>query len=283
MINVGLIQVVDTDDLTLSERHDKLFSYAENCLENGADVVLFPEAYQYLYDRDIKGDPKRLDEVSGQWKESLSALAKKYSAYLIPWDYYHEDGKVYNSSYILDRKGEEIGRYKKCNLTYGEMQSGLTRGEEYPVFDTDFGKIGIMICYDNYFPESAACLAAKGAEIIFYPLYGDTWKPQWERKVQTRAFDHSVYIVSCQIGSFHDIAYTGIFSPLGEIEEKLVGDTWKVAAINNKKRIVSSLENDGKTYEYFRDLIHKSRNFKAYAELATEGEKSKEWDEIYLP
>ena len=283
MINVGLIQVVDTDDLTLSERHDKLFLYAENCLKNGADIVLFPEAYQYLYDRDIKKDIKRLEEVSGQWKVRLSELAKKYSAYLIPWDYYHEDGKVYNSSYILDRNGNEIGRYKKCNLTYGEMQSGLTRGEEYPVFDTDFGKVGIMICYDNYFPESAACLTAKGAEIIFYPLYGDTWKPQWERKVQTRAFDHSVYIVSCQIGSFHDIAYTGIFSPLGEIEEKLVGDTWKVAAINNKKRIVSSLENDGKTYEYFRDLIHKSRNFKAYADLATEGEKSKEWNEIYLP
>lgn len=115
----------------------------------------------------------------------------------MPWDYEYNDGKIYNSSYILDRNGVELGRYRKTQLTIGEHD--LTPGDDIPVFDLDFGKVGIMICFDNYFPEVARVLGLKGAELVLSPLYGDTLIPQWEIKMKARAIDNSMYIASSQI------------------------------------------------------------------------------------
>lgn len=63
-----------------------------------------------------------------------AALAREYHAYIVPWDYEPRyDGRVYNSAYILDREGREIGRYHKVNLTYGELTGGIVNGDDCPV------------------------------------------------------------------------------------------------------------------------------------------------------
>ena len=280
---IGLIQVPPPEQYSMDEKHDIMYNLAENCLKEGADIVLFPEAYQYTDCRHILQDPEWLKKTASEWKARLSELAKKYHAYLAPWDYHmDEEGRKYNSAYILDRNGEEVGRYFKCNLTIGEIQWELTHGCDYPVFDLDFGKVGIMICFDNYFPESAAALANRGAQLILYPLYGDTLKPEWEMKVIMRAIDHSLYVVPCQLDRFYDIAYTGIVAPGGEVIAKMdQPNTWKVVEIDMEKEVFTNTLVVPGRVENIRDYLHKCRNYKAFSALTEEGTKPKTWEEIY--
>ena len=222
MAKIGLIQVDNKMDGDIEARQNALIDLGTKCLEEGADLVFFPEAFQYVKHREIVQNKDQLRKVETAWQERCAALARKYHAYVVPWDYHvDENGAVYNSSYILDREGRFVGRYCKCNLTSNEMKRGLAHGMEYPVFDLDIGRVGIIICFDNYFPEAAASLGNKGAQLVLYPLYGDTLKPQWEMKLRTRAIDHSLYMASCQLDPKWDIAYTGIVDPVGNVIARL--------------------------------------------------------------
>ena len=125
-----------------------MLDLCSRCIDDGADLVFFPEAYQYTHDRDIINRTSEMLETAAEWKEKCAAIVKISGRYIVPWDYEIEDGKIYNTSYILDRGGKEIGRYRKVHLTYTELSSGLTNGDSLPVFDLDFGRIGIMICFD---------------------------------------------------------------------------------------------------------------------------------------
>ena len=285
MAKIGLIQVNNNMCGKVSARQDALIELGEKCLKDGADIVLFPEAFQYVRDKGVLHDTKLLRKMSAEWQNRCAELARRYHAYVVPWDYYaDEKGDVYNSSYILGREGEFIGRYCKCNLTYGEIANGIKQGCEIPVFDLDIGKVGIMICFDNYFPEVAASLGNKGAELILYPLYGDTLKPQWEMKMRTRAIDHSLYVASCQIAPYTDIAYTGIADPEGNVIAKLENnDTYAVVDASLGRTVITNTAvNSNIVGEDLRKYLHKSRNFSAYRSLSEEGTKPKEWNDIFI-
>ena len=282
MAKIGLIQMNNLMDGRVKARQDALIELAEKCLSEGADLVFFPEAFQY---GGINRDDKIaiVETYSADWQKRCAELARKYHAYVVPWDYYCEDGKAYNTSYILDRNGELVGRYKKCNLTRAELDSNVTHGTEIPVFDLDIGRIGIMICFDNYFPEVAATLGNKGAQLVLYPLYGDTLKPQWELKLRTRAADHSYYVAPCQIDTRQQVSFTGMVDPEGNIIERLVGDhTWRVVDIDIGREVHSNTMGDPSSKgENLREYLHRCRNYAAYTALAEQGTPPKSWDEIY--
>lgn len=280
---IGLIQVDLSAGGSIRERWDKLTVLAENCLDNGADLAFFPEAYQYTNDRRIINNPDGLTACAGEWKRKCSALAKKYGAYVAPWDYEICGGNIYNTSYILDRKGMEIGRFRKVHLTYDEIMWGLTNGEDFPVFGLDIGKVGIMICFDNYFPESARILGNRGAELVLYPMYGDTLIPQWELKMRTRAVDNSMYIASCQIGGRLDIAYTGAVNPYGEVIARIdTYDTWRVVEIEMGRQVVTHTTGTAEYKEDIRRYLEKTRNPAAYKGLLEKPEDTLSWDEIFF-
>ena len=282
MAKIGLIQVDNKIEYSIEKRQNMLEALAIKCLEEGADLVFFPEAFQYDRNRQVLDDPEGLFLIGEEWKARCAFLAKKYHAYIVPWDYEVSEGKIYNSSYLLDREGIEIGRYRKCNLTYGEVNKGLSHGAEYPVFDLDFGKVGIMICFDNYFPESAASLGNNGAQLVLYPLYGDTLKPQWELKLRARAADHSFFLASCQLQSYFDRAYTGMVDPEGNVIKKLEEvNSYAVVDIDVGRAVRSDTYANHPAGEDLREYLHKCRNFRAFSSLATEGTKPKEWDEIF--
>ena len=280
---IGFIQVVQKPSDGYSERTEYLISSAEECFRRGADIVFFPEAYQHVTDRGIVKDPDRLLRVSAEWKARCSALARKYHAYLVPWDYEYSGGKVYNSSYILDRNGEEIGRYRKVHLTHSEQMRGLTGGDDFPVFDLDFGRVGIMICWDNYFPESARCLGNRGAELILYPLYGDTLVPQWEIKLRARAVDSSVFIASEQIDNNNLGAFTGMVSPAGDVVFRMENTSAAVAVIEadiGREQITYTSGN--RNYpERIRKYTDRCRRPDAYSGI-TEPAEAAPWEDIYF-
>lgn len=80
------------------------------------------------------------------------------------------DGAIYNSAILVDRQGHLAGLYRKTHLTYVEIHDGIMPGIDYPVFETEFGKVGFLICWDNYFPEAIRQLHLKGAELVIFPI-----------------------------------------------------------------------------------------------------------------
>ena len=220
------------------------------------------------------------EKIEEQNKQFLSALAKKYRAYVVPWDYEYVDGKVYNSSYILDRDGKEIGRYRKVHLTYNEQMQGLSNGEEFPVFDLDIGRVGIMICWDNYFPESARCLGNNGAELVLYPLYGDTLVPQWELKLRARAIDNVMHIACTQIDGNNDVAFTGIVAPDGEIIERFRDPSYKVVEIDIGKSWITHTTGCSAYSENIKQMTERCRRPDAYGAIYNQP-KTESWKDIF--
>lgn len=114
---------------------------------------------------------------------------------------------MYNTAVLIGRDGELAGRYRKTHLPREEWEIGITHGNEYPVFDTDFGRIGLMVCWDVQFPEPARALAAQGAELILLPIWGGN-----ETLARARAIENHVFLVT----SSYDMK-TFVLDPLGEV------------------------------------------------------------------
>jgi predicted amidohydrolase len=115
--------------------------------------------------------------IDGPWRETFSALARKHKTYIIAPLELIEEGPngtfASNAAVLFDRKGEVAGIYRKlhpvANLGRDTLEGGVTPGKEVPVFDCDFGRLGIQICYDISFDDGWAILAKKGAEIVAWP------------------------------------------------------------------------------------------------------------------
>jgi predicted amidohydrolase len=98
---------------------------------------------------------------------------------------------IYNSSVLLGPDGALLGKYRKVALPRTEIEAGITPGHEYPVFETKLGRIGMMICYDGFFPEPARQLSIRGAEIIAFPVAGCN-----PLLAAARACENHVFLVS---------------------------------------------------------------------------------------
>jgi predicted amidohydrolase len=99
-------------------------------------------------------------------------LAVKHDLYIVAGLLEREGPAIYNVAVLISPDGKVIGKYRKVTLPRGEIEAGITPGRDYPVFETRFGKVGMMICYDGFFPEVARALAIQGAEVIVWPVWG---------------------------------------------------------------------------------------------------------------
>ena len=118
------------------------------------------------------------------------------------------DGRAaYNTTVLIDRQGNVAGKYRKVFLPREEIEGGLTPGDSCPVFDTDFGRIGIMVCWDAEYVEAARALGSQGAEVILVPAAGG-----YMTLLKARALENHLYIVS----SGFDFE-SAIIDPTGEV------------------------------------------------------------------
>ena len=154
-----------------------------------ADLVVLGETVPYV---GVGKKPHETAEViPGPLTEYFAGLAKENKLHLVACLYEREDKAVYNTAILLGPDGKLIGKYRKVCLPHSEVEAGVTPGEDYPVFDTQLGKIGMMVCYDGFFPEVARELTNRGAEIIAWPVWGCN-----PLLGQARACENHVYIVS---------------------------------------------------------------------------------------
>ncbi len=150
------------------------------CLPEGITVIGTGKSYY-----DVS------EPIPGPTTERLAKLASKIHAYVIAGLYEKHNNILYNTAVLIDRNGKLVGAYRKTHLPREEWEKGITHGNEYPIFETDLGKIGIIICWDLQFPEPSRAMAAKGAEIIFIPIWGGS-----EILAKARALENSVFIVT---------------------------------------------------------------------------------------
>ncbi len=131
------------------------------------------------------------EPIPGPSTEYFGSLAKKHNLYLVPGLLERDGHLVYNVAVLIGPDGKVVGKYRKVCLPRTEVEAGIAPGSEYPVFDTRFGKVGMMVCYDGFFPEVARELANRGAEVIAFPVAGCN-----PMLVRARACENHVYIVS---------------------------------------------------------------------------------------
>jgi predicted amidohydrolase len=190
--------------------------YAEKVAEagkSGADIICLGEGISMVSTKLSYADAA--EPIPGPTSKALGAVAKTYHLYVIAGIYEREGALVYNTALLIDRDGAVVGKYRKTHLPINEVNGGITPGTQYPVFSTDFGVIGIEICYDNFFPEVARMLALNGAEMIFLPIWGDLRADgyAWDIVARGRAIDNSVYLVASNYSNKRSL----IINPDGRI------------------------------------------------------------------
>ena len=171
----------------------------ENCEEY---VPLLAEAARQRADLVVLGETVttagvklKAEEVAepipGPTTRYFGELAKTNHLHIVLSLYERDGHLVYNAAVLLGPDGRLIGKYRKVCLPPGEAEKGIAPGHGYPVFNTAFGRVGMMVCYDGFFPEVARELSNRGAEIIAWPVWG--CNPLLAR---ARACENHVYLVS---------------------------------------------------------------------------------------
>jgi predicted amidohydrolase len=173
----------------------------------GADIVCLTETYYNCFiDLPLV---EMCQQIPGEITGIISEKASLYGLYVI-FSMYEKDGEsIYNTAVLIGRKGELVGKYRKIHIPLYEGETGVTPGKEVGIFDTDFGRLGIMVCWDQVFPEVARKLSLMGAEIIFLPTLGD--EPLQQR---ARAKDNGLHLV---VAGMNGPEASRIITPKGEV------------------------------------------------------------------
>lgn len=204
-IKIAAIQMPTVADKMENVRTVK--AYLEKIKDENPDFVILPEMFCCPYQ--TENFPIYAEEEGGPIWQQLSAYAKQYGVYLIGGSMPEKDaeGNVYNTCYVFDREGKQIGKHRKVHLFDIDVKGGqtfkesdtLTAGDSDTVFDTEFGKMGVMLCFDIRFPELSRMMVNDGARIVFVPAaFNMTTGPaHWELSFRTRALDNQIYMVGC--------------------------------------------------------------------------------------
>jgi predicted amidohydrolase len=134
------------------------------------DVIVLGEMINRV---GVAGEPdKQAEPIPGPTTELLAERARRYRSWIV-FSIVERDGPdLFNTGVLLDRTGRIAGKYRKVQLPFEEVSLGIAPGRGFPVFDTDFGKVGMLICHDASFPEAARELVLNGAEMILMPIWG---------------------------------------------------------------------------------------------------------------
>lgn len=200
------------------------------------DVILLPEIFTCPYDNSCF--PVFAQEEDEEVCRELSSIARQYHAYLVGGSVPERsaDGRIYNTSYVYDRTGRRIARHRKVHLFDIDVPGGqyfkesdiLSPGEDVTVFDTEFGKMGVCICFDIRFPEMFLEMRKMGVRMVFVPAaFNMTTGPaHWEVLFRSRALDQQIYVLGCSPARDAEASYiayghTILTDPWGRVVQEL--------------------------------------------------------------
>lgn len=205
-VKIGLVQ------MSMSAERDenlaKVVAMVGEAARRGAEIICLPELFAERYFPAEKGSHPRPEPVPGPTTALLSGTAKSNNVVLVGGSVFERGrGKNYNTCMVFSEKGSLLGRYRKVHLPQDEHyyeQDYFSAGSRYSVVETSHGRVGTLICFDQWYPEAARVNRLLGAQLLFYPtaigwvkgiepVEGD-WKKAWESVMVGHAVSNSVVV-----------------------------------------------------------------------------------------
>ncbi len=179
----------DNNKKSAAANRELLVPLIEEAAQQKADLIVLGEL---LTCKNVNHDYAALAEpVPGPTTKFFGNLAKNHNCYIVVGLPERAGHEVFNVAVLMGPDAKVVGKYRKVTLPREEIQRGISPGTEYPVFETRFGKVGMMVCYDVFFPEVARELSMNGAEVIALPIWGGN-----PRLASARCAENGVYLVS---------------------------------------------------------------------------------------
>lgn len=233
-IKIAMLQVKVFEDV--QKNVEQLAALLEKEEVNSADIVTLPEMWSCPYQTDLF--PKYAEKEGGDLWQKLSALAAKHKIYLAAGSVpeVDDEGHVYNTAYMFDRDGKQIGKHRKVHLfdifAHGQVvfkeSDTLTAGDTFDTIETEFCTMGMNICFDIRFPESSRIPTLKGAKVILNPgAFNMTTGPaHWEIGFRQRAIENQVYMIGTAPARDPEAGYTSwghsiVVDPWGQVVTQL--------------------------------------------------------------
>ena len=189
IVRLAAVHFRPTGGKTPEDNRQMFVPLIEQAAEQKADLVVLGECLTYvglgLSFADVA------EPVPGPSTEFFARLTKEHDLYLVVPVVERAGHVLYNTAALVGPDGQLVGKYRKVCLPRGEYDLGITAGSQYPVFQTRFGKVGMMICWDVQFPQVARKLAEAGAEVIALPIWGGNPK-----LAAARAIENQVHLVT---------------------------------------------------------------------------------------
>ena len=213
--------------------------YIRKAAGQGAKLVVLPEMFCCPYKTDAF--PVYAEPAGGVMWQFLSEAARENAVILAGGSIPElgEDGRLFNTCFVFDEEGKQIGRHRKMHLFDVDIPGGLrfkesdtlSAGNQVTVLGTPWGGLGVMICFDVRFPELARLTALGGAGAIIVPAaFNMTTGPMhWELLMKARAIDNFTYLLACapardEGASYVSYANSMVVSPWGEVIARLEAD-----------------------------------------------------------
>jgi len=232
-IRIAIIQALLRG--SAEERGTQLRALVRQAAAQKPDLITLPEIWNGPYQQDLF--PSFAEPRFGPSWQLLSALASEYGIWLSGGSIAEcENGRVYNTAYVFDCAGNEAARHRKMHLFDINVTGGqhflesqtLTAGNEVTVFDTEFCRMGLCICYDLRFPELSRLMVDRGAKLILVPAaFNMTTGPaHWELLFRQRAVDNQVFCVGTspardEAASYHAWGHSIVTDPWGRVVTQL--------------------------------------------------------------
>lgn len=222
IVTLGLIQMAMSKER--EENLSKALRMIDEAASKGAKLVCLPEIFSTRYFPQEKESNLKPEKIPGPTSKFLSAAAMKNRVVVVGGSIYENDGKRnYNTSLVFDEKGRMLGKYRKVHIPEDESfyeQNYFSSGNSYKVFNTSVGKIGVLICFDQWYPEPARAYKLLGSDILFYPTAIGTvhgikqtegkWQDAWESVQRGHAISNSMIVAAVnRVGKESDMKFWG--------------------------------------------------------------------------
>jgi N-carbamoylputrescine amidase len=283
IINVGLIQMACATDP--KENLEKAISRVREAADRGAHIVCLPELFKSLYfcQREEHVNFGLAEEVPGPTTERLGELASELEIVLIASLFERRAPGIYhNTAAIIDADGSYLGKYRKMHIPddplYHEKFYFAPGDLGFRAWETRYGRIGVLVCWDQWYPEAARLAALNGAQILFYPTaigwhpsekseYGESQHSAWETVQRSHAITNGVFVAAVnRIGHEGDhsggIEFWGasfLCDPAGTVVQRATHDREETLVVSCDLQIIDIIRTH---WPFLRD-----RRLEAYKDL----------------
>ena len=223
------------------------------------NLVIFPELAISGYEASKEEFHSMAETITdGRSIKFMARLAAEYNMHIVygfPERDLHVKDVLYNSAVMINNKGNVMGSYRKVH-PFDNEKTWCRSGSDFPVFDTEIGRIGIMICWDTAFPETARIYALKGCDLLVVSTnWEKPYESDWDLVTRARAFDNTLHLAAAnRVGFDKALGFFGrskIIDPAGN----------EIAALNEEKEGIISAEIDlsltekerARYYTFFKD------------------------------